>query len=82
MVFDNSPASPESLPDFVDQKPPLQREQVAGSSLTSGKPQPALLPSPDRKFLSVSDENELAFILNLKPSRYGEVLITFKPTDN
>lgn len=21
MVFDNSPASPESLPDFVDQKP-------------------------------------------------------------
>lgn len=33
MVFDNSPASPESLPDFVDQKPPLRREQVTGSSL-------------------------------------------------
>lgn len=32
MVFDNSPASPESLPDFVDQKPPLRREQVVGSS--------------------------------------------------
>lgn len=32
MVFDNSTASPESLLDFIDQKPPLQREHVAGSS--------------------------------------------------
>lgn len=29
---DNFPALPESLPDFIDQKSPFQREQVVGSS--------------------------------------------------